>query len=139
VDWLDGRSQLGEHGAEGLDHDIDHAREDFPSEVQDCNRLLVPILDQAMAKGLEDDDLFEYAWLMMSPFLAGREQAPTETDWQQKQVTLTLKRAVETDESRQWSRTTLDSMIRDALAKDREYTLGLIMGILAEVKDHIES
>jgi hypothetical protein len=67
------------------------------------------------------------------------EDFPTEDDWHRKQAELALKRAVKADESRQWSRTTLDSMIRDALAKDREYTLSLILGILAEVKDPIES
>jgi hypothetical protein len=139
VDWLDDRDQLGEHGAEGLDRDIDQAVEDFPSEVQDCNRLLMPILDAGRAKGLDDDDLFECTWLMMSPFLTGRESSPTEADWQKKKVTLILKRAVKADEDRQFARQDLERSIRDSLAKDREYTLGLILGILAEVKDTIES
>ena len=119
--------------------DIDRAIKDFPSEVQDCNQLLLPILAAGRAKGLPDEDLFEYTWLMMLPFLTGRETLPTENDWHQKQAELALKRAVEADESRQWSRTTLERMIRDGLAKDREYTLSLLLGILADVKDHIES
>jgi hypothetical protein len=133
LDWC--HADDGERGVEGFYHDLDEARENFPSEVQDCNRLLEPILDAGIAKGIEDEDLFEYAWLMISPFLAGREHAPTEADWQKKQVTLTLKRAVKADEDRQSARQDLERFIRDSLAKDREYTLSLLLGILAEVKE----
>jgi hypothetical protein len=133
LDWLD--ADDGEQGVEGFYHDLDKSREDFPSEVQDCNHLLDPILDAGIAKGLEDDDLFEYTWLMMSPFLTGRESSPTEADWQKKKVTLTLERAVKADEDRQLARTMLERSIRDSLAKDREYTLSLLLGILAEVKE----
>jgi hypothetical protein len=49
-----------------------------------------------------------------------------------------LKRAVKSDEDRHFARQSLEHFIRESLAKDREYTLSLILGILAEVKDPIE-
>jgi hypothetical protein len=98
----------------------------------------MPILEAGRAKRLKDEDLFEYTWLMMLPFLTGRKTPPTEDDWHQKQAELALKRAVKVDEDRQLARTMIERSIRDALSKDREYTLSLILGILAEVKDSTE-
>jgi hypothetical protein len=135
LDWLDAGG--GERGIDGFYADVEEARQNFPAEVQDCNRLLMPILDAGRAKGLDDEDLFEYTWLMMLPFLTGRETPPTEDDWHQKQAELALKRAVKADEDRQLARTRLEHSIRNALTRDRDYTLGLIMGILAEIKDPI--
>jgi hypothetical protein len=66
----------GERGVEGFYHDLDEARRDFPSEVQDCNRLLAPILREGRARGLKDEDLFEYTWLMMSSFLRVASRPP---------------------------------------------------------------
>jgi hypothetical protein len=151
-EWLYEEDEAGEQVTLGMESDllawldeeriyseIDRALEDFPSEVRECNQWLAPILAEGMAKGLADEDLFEYAWLMMSPFLTGREQVPTEADWQQKHAELTLERAVEADDQRQWARQTLESCIRESLVKDREYTVSLLLGILAEVSKTIES
>jgi hypothetical protein len=153
--WLynEGGYQLSEYESELLDwlqvvdtedynrtyRDIDQAVKDFPTEVQDCNRLLLPILAAGRAKGLEEEDLFEYAWLMMSPFLSGQEQAPTEADWHEKMVELNLRRAVKADDDRHYARQHLERFIRESLAKDPEYTLSLLLGILAEVKDPMQS
>jgi hypothetical protein len=128
VAWLDADE-------EQIYSDIDLALDDFPTEVHDCNRLLEPIIAARTAKGLEDEDLFEYIWLMMSPFLTGRETHPTEEDWRRKQAELTLERAVETDDNRQSVRRHLEAWIRESLAKDREYTLSLLLGILAEANN----
>jgi hypothetical protein len=132
VAWLD-------EDEERIYRDICRALEDFPSEVRDCNKLLTPMLDDARTRGLADEDLFEYVWLMMSPFLTGREQIPTEADWQQKHAELTLERAVEADNQRQCARKTLESSIVEALSKDREYTLSLLLGILADANKTIDS
>jgi hypothetical protein len=128
VAWLD-------HDDEGVYRDIERALEDFPSEVRDCNRLLEPIMAQGRAKGLEDDDLFEYVWLMMSPFLTGRDTPPTEDDWRRKQAERILDQAIEADDQRQFNRKALESLIRDSLAKDPEYTLSLLLGIIAEASN----
>jgi hypothetical protein len=111
--------------------------EDFPAEVQDCHRLLRPLLAAARAKGLEDEDLFAYTWRMMSPFLSSRDTRPTEAEWHRKHAELTLERAVKADNDRPHARKTLERRIRASLTNDRAYTVSLLLGILAEAKDRL--
>lgn len=71
---------------------------------------------------------------MMFPFRTGWEEPPTEADWHAKQADLALERAEQVSNDRHYARKNLEQFIRESLAKDREYTLSLFLGILAEQK-----